>query len=174
MSITTKTGDDGETSLADGSRLSKCECNVEAIGTVDELNSQLGVVLSDQLSSKTKSILKKIQNELFLLGADLTTPQDKEQKRISKDQIKDLEEEIKNLEDNLPKLTQFILPRGTPGSVQLHVARTICRRAERKVAAVENINKNILQYLNRLSDLLFLLSRWENKEHGIKEKYAEL
>jgi len=170
MKIYTKTGDDGSTSLFGGRRISKSEFRISAYGTVDELNASLGIALSENISSRTGEILRKIQNQLFVLGSDLSTPLNetkirKEVPRVREEMIIFLEDEIDNTEAKLPELKSFILPGGIKSAALLHFSRTICRRAERNVVELaerEQINKKIVKYLNRLSDLLFSLARYEN------------
>ncbi len=174
MKIYTKKGDTGETSLFGGQRVRKDHVRIEAYGTVDELNSILGTVISHQPVQKLTEHLVEIQKELFVIGADLATPQEKQSKvvRIKEEPIQQLELLIDELDGVLPKLTSFILPSGSLAATQLHVARTVCRRAERCVLTAmeyEPINPLILQYLNRLSDLLFVMARFENHQKNIEE-----
>lgn len=175
MKIYTKRGDSGETSLFGGQRVPKNSLRIEAYGTVDELNSVVGQVRSGNPTDKIHKILKDIQNQLFVLGADLATPLASKNKieRISDDDTKLLEGYIDDLDDTLPALKHFILPGGTPPAANLHVARTICRRAERRCVELFNqdeISQQIPIYLNRLSDLLFVLARYENHESKISEE----
>jgi cob(I)alamin adenosyltransferase len=171
-SIYTKTGDQGETSLGDGRRVSKTDPRIVAYGTVDELNSVLGCVLSMGPSSEISQILTRIQNDLFDVGADLCVPEtDQPPKhtplRITAAQVEQLEHEIDSANARLQPLTSFILPGGTPAAAQLHVARTVCRRSEIEVLRLmesERINAHVLIYLNRLSDLLFVLARCANND----------
>jgi cob(I)alamin adenosyltransferase len=174
MKIYTKKGDLGETSLFGGQRVRKDHVRIEAYGTVDELNSVLGTVISHQPVQKLVEHLIEIQKELFVIGADLATPQEKQSKvvRISEKPIQQLELLIDDLDGVLPALTSFILPSGSLAATQLHVARTVCRRAERCVLTAmeyEEINPLILKYLNRLSDLLFVMARFENHQKNIEE-----
>jgi len=172
MKIYTRTGDKGETGLFGGERVPKDSLYVEAYGTVDELNSVLGVVVSFITDAQIRGILEKIQSELFNVGADLATPLNRPKlearkpiPRVMPEQITRLEELIDQCEAELRPLTRFILPGGTPGAALLHFARTISRRAERRVvtlAQAHEINKEIIKYLNRLSDLLFVLARLVN------------
>lgn len=166
--IYTKTGDDGTTSLGDMSRTSKIDPRIEAFATVDELNSYIGVILSYGLESEHRHILNRLQNELFDLGADLCTPiidnPKVEPLRIIQSSIDWLESEIDKYNSHLEPLHSFILPGGGPVSALFHVARTIARRAERQTwLAIHSfgngMNKLTAQYLNRLSDLLFVLAR---------------
>lgn len=175
MKIYTKTGDDGTTSLFSGGRVAKNHLRVEAYGTVDELNSYLGVARSFQPSAKTNDYLEQVQNQLFRLGADLATPMDAKADwlvRITADEVAWLESSIDELTALLPELKHFILPGGIPAAAHLQVARTICRRAERLVVALvehEAINEQAKIYLNRLSDWLFTLGRYENWQAGESE-----
>lgn len=175
MKIYTKTGDDGTTSLFSGGRVAKTHLRVEAYGTVDELNSVLGVARAAKPSEQANDWLTTVQNQLFHLGADLATPLDAKAEwivRMDQESIAWLEQTIDQMTEQLPPLQHFILPGGTPAAAQLHVARTVCRRAERCVIALmeaEPIGDYPLPYLNRLSDWLFTLSRWENFQAGIPE-----
>ena len=175
MKIYTKTGDDGTTSLFSGGRVSKTHLRVEAYGTVDELNSILGVIRAHQPSQKTDAWLAQIQRQLFNLGADLATPLDSKSDwvvRMDADTVVWLENGIDEMTAELPELKHFILPGGSPAAAQLHVARTVCRRAERLIVSLqsqESIGDHVLNYLNRLSDFLFTLARWENMQAGIPE-----
>jgi cob(I)alamin adenosyltransferase len=174
MKIYTKKGDFGQTSLFGGTKVMKDEIRIEAYGTVDELNSIIGMILTHNLSPHGISILKDIQHQLFILGADLATPQNKKAKieRIGKKEIEVLEQWIDKLDDKLQPLTTFILPGGSPAGASLHMARTVCRRAERRTVSLkksEPISDECIIYLNRLSDLLFVMARYENQEKGIEE-----
>lgn len=175
MKIYTKTGDQGETSLFSGGRVPKHHLRVESYGTIDELNSVLGVVRASQPSSQTDEWIETVQNQLFHLGADLATPLDAKADwvvRIKAEQITWLEETIDNMTEDLVPLTNFILPGGTIASAQLHIARTVCRRAERLVSALqqeEAISEHVIAYINRLSDWLYTLARFENKQAGEAE-----
>ncbi|MEX0929915.1 MAG: cob(I)yrinic acid a,c-diamide adenosyltransferase [Balneolales bacterium] len=174
MKIYTKTGDTGETSLYGGQRVAKTNIRIEACGQVDELNSSIGLARSLGLRDEVGSLLHRIQNGLFVLGADLATPPSKKTKaeRITASQIDFLEKSIDAFQGELEPLTYFILPGGSPGAAALHLSRTICRRAERfciRCAETEDISNEAVIYLNRLSDLLFVLTRLENKHAGIRE-----
>jgi cob(I)alamin adenosyltransferase len=164
--IYTGGGDRGETSLGDGTRVSKVDCRIAAFGAVDELNSQLGVVLATDVPEEMREVLGRVQNELFDLGADLSVPFGvTDRLRITHDQIAALEEDCDRFNADLPELTSFVLPGGSEVAARLHVARSVCRRAEREAleAAEElEINQLALVYLNRLSDLLFILARAAN------------
>ena len=173
MKIYTKTGDNGTTSLFAGGRVRKTHLRVEAYGTVDELNSVIGLARAHQPPSD--QWLAPIQAQLFHLGADLATPLNAKSDwvvRMDAGTIQWLERIIDGCSTELPSLTNFVLPGGTLAAAQLHVARTICRRAERLVVALsdeEDIGDHVLPYLNRLSDVLFTLARWENHKAGISE-----
>ncbi len=177
MKIYTKTGDGGKTSLFGGKRVDKNSTRLEAYGTVDELNSVLGIAIVSGVDEKIKGILTNLQNQLFLLGSDLATPLDEnkikiEIHRVSQKSVGLLENWIDKLEDELPDIKTFILPGGTTGAAYLHFARTVCRRAERKtveLAGKEPINEFVVKYLNRLSDLLFVLARYENFKKNIPD-----
>ena len=175
MKIYTKTGDKGDTALFSGGRVPKHHLRVESYGTIDELNSILGVVRATQLSPQTDTWLVELQNQLFHLGADLATPMDAKAAwitRVKSEQVEWLEETIDTMTEELEPLSNFILPGGTMAAAQLHVARTVCRRAERLVSALqqnEEINAVSLVYINRLSDWLFTLARYENKQAGESE-----
>lgn len=169
MKIYTKTGDNGETGLSDGSRVRKDHLRLEAYGTVDELNSIIGCSLCELKSNEVAELLADIQNDLFVMGSDLSMPLNKGNKkdfpRISESDWLKLEQKIDYFDSKLPRLSNFIIPGGSKGSSHLHLARTVCRRVERHVVALSNtveIGNNILIYLNRLSDLLFVLARFEN------------
>lgn len=166
--IYTKSGDHGETGLGDGTRVSKDHARVSAYGTVDELNSCLGLYLACAPDGPERDLIRLIQNDLFDLGADLCVPLAEGETgmlRVTESQHLRLEHAIDRLNENLQPLTSFILPGGTQSSAFLHLARTVCRRAEREVVTLmetETINTHILIYLNRLSDLLFVLGRVAN------------
>jgi cob(I)alamin adenosyltransferase len=174
MKIYTKTGDKGETGLFGGERVSKKSLRIEAYGTIDELNSFIGVAVTEVKNADIKVLLEKIQNDLFSIGSDLATPMTEKNlklniKRVPEEMFSRLEKEIDRFEEKLEPLRNFILPGGTRGASLIHVCRTVCRRAERLVTALketEGINDNILIYLNRLSDLMFVLSRYENSDAG--------
>lgn len=164
--IATRTGDDGTTGLGDGSRIEKDAPRVAALGDVDELNSVLGVLLTEPLSPEISMDLMAIQNDLFDMGAELCIPG---HTAVTEDQIARLDARLAHYNAALPPLREFILPGGTRGAAQAHVARTVCRRAERAVVAlarVETVNPPVRQYLNRLSDLLFVLARCINQQSG--------
>jgi cob(I)alamin adenosyltransferase len=174
--IYTKTGDDGTTSLGDMSRTSKNDPRLEAYATVDEANSYIGVVLTiPEISDEIRTLLVRIQNDLFDVGADLCTPvidnPEHEPLRVLESQVEYIESQIDHYNKSLEPLRSFVLPSGTPASAHMHVARTVVRRAERRTwqaihAFGEGVNKLTAKYLNRLSDLLFVLARSENKSAG--------
>jgi cob(I)alamin adenosyltransferase len=165
--IYTRTGDAGETGLVDGSRASKADPRFSAIGDVDEANCAIGVALL-AVDGEARAMLARIQNELFDLGADLATPAGIEGAlRIQPDQTERLEREIDAMNEDLEPLRSFILPGGAGGSAQLHLARSVARRAERAaVASAAAFSPEALKYLNRLSDHLFVLGRWVARERG--------
>jgi cob(I)alamin adenosyltransferase len=172
MKIYTKTGDDGETGVFGGPRVRKDAIRIEAYGTVDELNAVLGCVRCEELPREVDALVERIQNELFDLGAELATPDPAKfgLSIVGPEQIAELEAEIDRYEAHLPPLKQFILPGGTRGASQIHLARTVCRRAERRVvtlASAEAISPHLVVYLNRLSDLLFVLGRAVNQAAGV-------
>ena len=164
--IYTRGGDQGETSLGDGSRVSKLDCRIGAFGTVDELNSAIGVVLAGDVPKVMREPLTRIQNELFDVGADLSVPWGvTDRLRVEQPMIDALEQLCDDFNADLPELRSFVLPGGTEAAARLHVARTVCRRAERDAllgAQQLDLNPLVLRYLNRLSDLLFILARAAN------------
>jgi cob(I)alamin adenosyltransferase len=167
--IYTRLGDAGETHLGDMSRVSKTHPRIEAYGTVDELNSQIGVTLTiEGLPSDYAEWLARIQNDLFDVGADISVPEDsegRERLRVLPEQTAWLEQRCDAVNATLAPLKSFVLPGGSPAAAHLHVCRTVCRRAERlAIACGEEINAEVVRYLNRLSDLLFILSRGANGE----------
>jgi len=168
MKIYTKTGDKGETSFSGGKRVSKCHLRIEAYGTVDELNSVVGICRSINTVKDIDTILEGVQNDLFTLGADLADPQNNistKTVRILPDAVTILEAQIDKVQNELKPLRNFIIPGGTREAATLHYARTVCRRAERTLVRLshdEPVNENGIIYLNRLSDLLFVLARWSN------------
>jgi cob(I)alamin adenosyltransferase len=173
MKIYTRTGDKGQTSLVDGTRVSKASDRVETYGTVDELNSVIGVVLA-QGGIQTKTLhetLETIQHDLFAIGAVLADQQAKPNPKLAA-RVTSFEKQIDALTKELPPLKQFILPGGGGAGAMLHLARTICRRAERRIVALsydEAVDEHILQYFNRLSDLLFTLARYSNQQENKQE-----
>jgi cob(I)alamin adenosyltransferase len=174
--VYTRTGDDGSTGLGGGQRLRKDALRIAAYGTVDELNSQLGVALAGPLEERLREMLGRVQNELFHLGSDLSILEEDKARlpvpRIEERHVVQLERDIDRLQEDLAPLENFILPGGAPGAAQLHVARTVCRRAERELVALgraEAVGEHTLAYLNRLSDLLFVAARWENWKKGVAD-----
>ena len=173
MKIYTKTGDDGKTSLFDNSRVWKSHERIVSYGVIDELNSAVGIAISMDLDHQLKEILVRIQNELFIVGSDLANPNMSDTKiRTTENMTLSLENDIDTFESELSELTNFILPGGTLMSSILHLSRTIARRAETHVIALsqkEEINRIVIVYLNRLSDLLFVLARVLNKRKNIDD-----
>jgi len=173
MKIYTKTGDAGETGLFGGPRVRKDHARIEAFGTVDELNSHLGMARTHSVAAAFDPLLRRVQCELFDLGAQLATP-DPTNERITAAHVAALEGEIDRHEATLDPLTCFILPAGTPLAAAFHVARTVCRRAERRVVTLATqadttIPANAIEYLNRLGDLLFVLARVANRQAGVAD-----
>ena len=176
MKIYTKTGDQGETGLFGGARVSKASLRVEAYGEVDELNSAVGwarVAVSD---AELDALLNQIQNDLFEVGAELGSTAERKDKGgmplIDEPQVQALERAIDNYEKAPPPLTSFVLPGGSEGAARFHLGRCICRRAERSLVALgahESIRGELFRYLNRLSDLLFVLARYANHESGVED-----
>ena len=163
--IYTRGGDGGQTSLGDGSRVPKTDPRVEAYGVVDELNAQLGVVVAGDLPVRIRRVIERVQNELFDLGADLSVPEtggERERLRVAPSQVEALEASCDEVNAELEPLRSFVLPGGTETAARLHLARTVCRRAERHALRVDGANPVALAYLNRLSDLLFILARAAN------------
>jgi cob(I)alamin adenosyltransferase len=171
--IYTRGGDAGQTSLGDGSRVSKLDARIAAFGTADEVNAALGVVLAGDCQDDLREVLERVQNELFDLGADLSVPMEREARlRVTQQQVDALERDCDRFNEELPELKSFVLPGGTEAAARLHVARTICRRAEREAIAAAgavDVNPLVLVYLNRLSDLLFILARTANAAAGTDE-----
>ncbi len=174
--IYTRTGDDGTTGLGTGTRVPKTSQRICAYGTLDELNSQLGVALASGLVADLLAPMRRVQNELFHAGSDLCVPEaDKATMpvpKIEQRHIDGLEALIDRLNESMPALENFILPGGTLGAAQLHVARTVCRRAEREVlllAEREPVGEHIVAYLNRLSDALFVCARYQNAKSGVAD-----
>ena len=165
--IYTRLGDDGETHLGDMSRVPKTHPRIEAYGTVDELNAQLGVALTvDALPERTDGYLRRVQNDLFDVGADISVPHggDRARLRLAEEQTAWLESACDEVNAELEPLKSFVLPGGSPAAAQLHVCRTVCRRAERRaIDCGDDINRECVRYLNRLSDLLFILARDANR-----------
>lgn len=175
MKIYTKKGDSGDTSLFGGERVSKSAERIEAYGTVDELNSFVGLAASYELSEKGTKYLRKVQELLLVLGADLATPPSSKTRieRIGENDIEFLEDAIDEMEEDLEPLKNFILPGGAQSGATLHVARTVCRRAERAAVnckKTDEISDETIKFLNRLSDFLFVMARYENKQAGVHEE----
>jgi cob(I)alamin adenosyltransferase len=174
MKIYTKTGDSGETGLFGGPRVRKDDPRIEAYGTVDELNAVLGLVRCDALPAEIDTFVARVQNELFDLGAELATPEPVRMgtSTLGHSQIAALEQAIDRYETGLSPLRQFILPGGARPAAELHLARTVCRRAERRLislAAVEPVSRDLVVYLNRLGDLLFVLARAVNQAAAVPD-----
>ncbi len=174
MKIYTRKGDTGETSLIGGVRVSKTNSRIEAYGTVDELNSFLGLVRDGSKETSQDEVLINIQNRLFTIGSELASaPGSKmEIPQLTDDDVTLLENEMDRMNEQLPELRNFILPGGDLASSYCHVARCVCRRAERKVIALgltDQIDERIIRYLNRLSDYLFMLARFYTLKHGGRE-----
>jgi len=182
MKIYTKTGDSGTTALFGGTRVPKHNARIESYGTVDELNSNIGMIRSQEIDPHSKNILIQIQNKLFTIGSTLATSPDravlksgKERLRIEKineEHISLLEKEMDSMNDELPALTHFILPGGHTAVSYCHIARTVCRRAERRVTVLnenEPVDPIVIKYLNRLSDYLFVLARKLSTDLGAEE-----
>ena len=176
--IYTRTGDDGTTSLFGGERVGKGNPRIDAYGTVDETNSIVGLARGhlegEPGQDELDPVLGDLQEELFVLGADLATPLNAEPvvERIEEDHVSALEDRIDRFDADLPSLDRFILPGGTPVGASLHSARTVCRRAERRSVEASTstpINEQAIVYLNRLSDLFFVLARWANRQAGVRE-----
>jgi cob(I)alamin adenosyltransferase len=171
--IYTRGGDRGETSLGDGSRVPKLDCRIGAFGTVDELNSHLGLVLAGEVPDGFRAWLERIQNDLFDVGADLSVPFGvTDRLRMTQAAVDELERLCDELNAPLPELRSFVLPGGTEAAARLHVARAVCRRAEREALVADGehgINPLVLTYLNRLSDLLFIAARAANAASGRDE-----
>ena len=167
--IYTRTGDDGTTSLGDGTRSSKESMRIEAIGTIDELNSCIGVLLTESFEIEIREKLENIQHDLFDLGGDLSIPG---RISMSKTQITKLEDSLDQYNSTIPPLKEFILPAGSRAATLCHVSRTVCRRAERcvvRLSRTETVAPLTIKYLNRLSDFLFVLCRILNHQQGFKD-----
>ena len=175
--IYTRTGDDGETGLGDGTRVAKDHARVTAYGTVDELNAVLGLLPVHAPDFPESALLSRIQNDLFDVGADLCVPPGPDEKpgaalRVSQEQVSTLERAIDRLNEPLSPLTSFVLPGGSPAAAWCHLARTVCRRAERDVCTLAEatpVRATVLQYLNRVGDLLFVLARYANHAAGVPD-----
>ena len=176
MKIYTKTGDTGDTGLFGGARVSKASPRVEAYGEVDELNSAVGWARVAVSTSELDALLNQIQNDLFEVGAELGSTDDRKEKSamplIAEPQVEALERAIDKYEEGPPALRSFVLPGGSEGAARFHVARCVCRRAERSLVALgaeENLRGELFRYLNRLSDLLFVLARYANHVAGVQD-----
>jgi len=173
LKIYTKTGDDGTTGLQGNKRILKSDSRIIAYGTIDEANASLGIILANNLDSDIENVLTQIQNDLFVVGSDLSNPNMEEKKnRVTSMMVKKIEDAIDKFETELTPLTNFILPGGDHLSAQCHFSRTIVRRAETCVVTLnqkEEVNNYCIKYLNRLSDLLFVLGRIINKRKGKKD-----
>ncbi|QEG37297.1 cob(I)yrinic acid a,c-diamide adenosyltransferase [Bythopirellula goksoeyrii] len=174
MKIYTKTGDDGTTGLYGGGRVSKCDERIKACGTVDELNALLGVVRASGVSASVDKVLGHIQNQLFDLGAELATPDASSRGTdyLQDSDVAQLEAWIDQFDPALPELKTFILPGGSKAAAGIHLARSVCRRAEREMVALNqrsSLRNTILLYINRLGDLLFVLARTANAEVGVPD-----
>jgi cob(I)alamin adenosyltransferase len=174
--VVTKTGDQGATALIGGQRVSKGSLRVAAYGEVDELNSVLGLAAAHLQDPQCRDMVHELQHLLFTLGADLASPEGVEVPRVSEQHVEQLEQLLDGLMDELPPLEEFILPGGGPGGATLHVARTVARRAERTVVALQqetSLNPQAIIFLNRLSDLLFVMARVANRREGLPETLAD-
>ena len=172
MKIYTKTGDLGETSLFGGTRVAKDDARIEAYGTVDELSSFLGVARASQIPAEVDAVLEQVQRDLFDVGAHLASPGTSRFAGVDAQRIAELEQGIDAMERELAPLTNFILPGGSLAAAHLHVARTVCRRAERRVVSLRDespATRSTIAYLNRLSDYLFVAARFANKRAGVAD-----
>ncbi|GAB3497241.1 cob(I)yrinic acid a,c-diamide adenosyltransferase [Amycolatopsis cihanbeyliensis] len=176
MKIYTRKGDSGETGIWGGKRLGKDEARMEAIGTVDEVNAAIGVAVAHGVPDGVAELLQTAQNTLFVVGCELMAPErtgsGASVPRLTGNEVPEMEAAIDELDQRLPELRNFILPSGTVAAAQIHLARGVCRRAERSVATVrraEEVGTEVSAYLNRLADLLFVLARYVNHDAGITE-----
>ena len=178
LKIYTRSGDDGATALFGGGRVPKAHARVEAYGTVDELNAVLGLAIAHVVDETVVARLKTIQHDLFTLGAELATPPAREGRKrpatpeVPEGRVQDMEVWIDEADEELAPLKAFVLPGGSEGAATLHLARTVCRRAERRVVAlaeVDQVGDAVVPYINRLSDLLFTFARLENHRRGIPD-----
>ena len=172
MKIYTRTGDQGQTSLFGGTRVAKNDPRIDSYGTVDELSSHIGVARASSLPAETDAELERVQSDLFEIGAHLASPGISRFSGVEPRRIEELERAIDKMEQELTPLTTFILPGGSLGASQLHVARTVCRRAERCVVGLGDASEatqSTIAYLNRLSDYLFVAARFANREHGVDD-----
>ena len=177
VTLYTGTGDRGETGLLNGARVSKADARVAATGDVDELSAVLGIALAAGLDAELAALVCELQRDLFALGARLADPRAQvtepfEKATLNETSVQKLESWIDQLDASLPTLRQFVLPGGQSGGATLHVARAVCRRAERNIVALggEAVPGEILRYVNRLSDLLFVMARAENSRRGVQER----
>jgi cob(I)alamin adenosyltransferase len=174
VKIYTRTGDHGSTSLFDGTRVSKADARVDAYGEIDEVNAALGLVVAAGVDAELASLITGIQRDLHAVGARLADPRHRIASRVDKAAIDDaaverLEQAIDRFDEELPALRRFILPGGTTAAAALHVARTVCRRAERRIVGLDEAEPIIVTYVNRLSDLLFTLARVANHRAGVAD-----
>jgi cob(I)alamin adenosyltransferase len=172
--ICTRTGDNGTTGLGDGSRINKDDPRIEAIGAIDELNSVLGLLRSHELPPHLQERLSLMQHSLFDIGGELCLPGESARRALGDEQIEALEATLEELNARLPPLREFILPGGCPAAATCHLARSVCRRAERRLvslAKTEDLNPAAVVYLNRLSDLLFVMARELNRLAGKTDVY---
>jgi cob(I)alamin adenosyltransferase len=176
--IYTRTGDDGTTALGSGQRVPKDSLRIECYGTVDELNAAIGLALAGDVEDDLRAALRRIQNELFHLGSDLCFPEEEKRTQpvphVEPAHVGALEQLIDRLNAALPPLENFVLPGGSEAAARLHVARCVCRRAERLAVALrrqEGVGGQVVPYLNRLSDLLFVMARHENRRAGVADVY---
>ena len=173
MKIYTRTGDDGTTGLQGGSRISKSNYRIKAYGAVDEINAKIGIIISNKIDEDINDLLLKIQNDLFVVGSDLSNPDLSDKKnRVNPEMIENIEKSIDQFEKDLPPITNFILPGGHPVASLMHEARTITRRAETEMISLdeqEKVNIECKIYLNRLSDLFFVIARIINKRMGVND-----
>lgn len=173
MKIYTKTGDDGSTGLQGGKRIMKSDIRIKAYGAVDEINASIGLILSSKFNDDLEKLLKKIQNDLFVVGSDLSNSDlSSKENRVTLEMVENIEKNIDRLEKELPPITNFILPGGHEVASRIHLSRAITRRAESQVISLdekEKVNEECKKYLNRLSDLLFVMARNVNKMKGFKD-----
>ncbi len=173
MKIYTKTGDDGTTGLQGGTRISKSNIRIQAYGTIDELNASIGLILSRKFDDELEKLLRDIQNDLFVVGSDLSNRDlSSKENRVTSEMVENIEKNIDLLENDLPPITNFILPGGHEIASLIHISRTITRRAETQVISLDEssiVNEECKKYLNRLSDLLFVIARIVNKKNGVED-----
>ena len=173
MKIYTKTGDDGTTGLQGGTRISKSNIRIQAYGAVDEINASIGLILSSKIDEDLEKLLRNIQRDLFVAGSDLSNPDLESRKnRVTSEMVENIEKNIDRLEGGLTPITNFILPGGHEIASLIHVSRTITRRAETQVILLDEedkVNEECKKYLNRLSDLLFVMARIVNEKNGFKD-----